>query len=245
MKISLFFIPCLMFMVVNTYGQTSTVQDYSTLDKFFMNPDLAIDRLTEAALLNSALVDAIQLDRSIIKEDLHIARKDIYNNVSLVGDYLYGNLGLLSLSEGAQIGIGTGLASRYSGGVRFSLPIDRLTSRHNRINRVELQLKQAEFLQIAKEDEIKQIIIGLYQDVVLSRRMLKVHTEAKESASINRQMGEKSFREGQILLADLSVINESYTRAAIDYEASYTSYETAIRVLEEVAGVKILNLMAN
>ncbi|WP_205623540.1 TolC family protein [Anditalea andensis] len=243
MKI-LYLIPLVILLSArSSYGQTSQIPDLSATERFFLQPDVAIARLTEAALARSASVEALRIDRDIIGEDLQIARKDIYKNLSLAGDYLYGNLGLLSISEGSQIGIGTGLASRYSAGFRLSLPLDMIISRPNRINRVQLQLKQAEFIQKSREEEISQFIINMYQDVVLARRTLKVHTEARESARINKQLSEKSFREGQVSLADMSVVTEAYTRAAIDYESSYTNYETAVRILEEIVGMNIIELM--
>jgi len=225
-------------------GQDLPAVEMTAIDRFFAFPDLAISRLTEAALDRSASVEALMLERDILREDLQVARKDIFSNIAVVGDYLYGNLGTIAFSEGGPpIGVGTGLAGRYTAGVRLALPFDRITSRHNRINRVELQMKQAEFNQQTREDEIRQLVISMYQDVLLSKRMLDVHTEGRESVNINRQMAERRFREGQIPLSELSVINEAYTRAAIEYQTSYTNYETNLRLLEEVAGVRISELM--
>lgn len=244
MKRILYLIIILCWSMSSGYGQEIPPQEMSPIDRFFAFPDIAISRLTDAALVRSASVEALMLERSILKEDLQIARKDILNSIHVVSDYLYGNLGMLALTEGAQIGVGTGLASRYSAGVRISLPLDRLVSRNNRVNRVELQMKQAEFIQQNQEDEVRQLVINMYQEVVLSRRMLNVHTDGRESANISRQVAERQFREGQIPLSDLSIINDAYTRAHVEYETSYTNYETSLRLLEEVVGVRIAELMA-
>ncbi len=227
-----------------SYGQDTSVQDLSSIDRFFQFPELAIDRLTESALARSNSLEALILDRNILAEDLQLARKDIFSNLALVSDYLYGNLGTIAFNEGGpSIGVGTGLASRYTTGVRLNLPLDRLTNRHNRINRVEYQIKQAEFVQKNRADEIRQLIITMYQDVVLAKRMLDVHTDARESVNINRQMAERQFREGQIPMAELTDIIQAYTRTNIEYQTSYTYYETSLRLLEEVAGVRITELM--
>ncbi len=233
-----------LFLPILSYGQDLSTQELSPIDKFFQFPELAIDRLIQAALARSNSVEALTLDGNILTEDLQLARKDIFSNLALVSDYLYGNLGTIAFSEGGPaIGVGTGLTTRYTTGVRLSLPLDHLISRHNRINRVEYQLKQAEFVRKTREDEIRQLIISMYQEVVLAKRMLDVHTEARESVKINRQMAERRFREGQIPLTEFTVIIESFTRTNIEYQTSYTNYETSLRLLEEVAGVRISELM--
>jgi len=226
-------------------GQDLPAVEMTAIDRFFAFPDQSITLLTESALNRSASVEALMLERDILREDLQLARKDIFSNIAVVGDYLYGNLGTIAFSEGGPpIGVGTGLAGRYTAGIRLSLPFDRLTSRHNRINRVELQMRQAEFNQQTREDEIRQLVIQMYQEVILAKRMLDVHIEARESMNISRQTAERQFREGQIPLSDLSVVNESYTRANIDFQSSLTNYETSMRLLEEVAGVRIQELMS-
>jgi outer membrane protein TolC len=237
-------IALIIFLPLLSHGQDASIQDLSPIERFFQFPDLAIERLIDSALARSNAVQALVLDKNILAEDLKLARKDIFSNLSLVSDYLYGNLGTIAFNEGGPaIGVGTELASRYTGGVRLSLPLDRLTSRHNRINRVEYLIKQADFVQKSREDEIRQLVINMYQEVVLAKRMLDVHTDAKESVNINRQMAERNFREGQIPMTELTEIIQSYTRINIEYQTSYTYYETSLRLLEEVAGVKITELM--
>ena len=212
---------------------------------FFENPAVALPLLVAAAVQHSAALEAIKTDQRITHEDLQMARKAILSSIILSNNFGYGNIASVTVADQSLLSnVGsTSSQTHYSTAINLNLPLDRLVSRRNQINRQQLQYQKLEHLQQAQEDGLRQSIIELYQNVLLDRKVLALRQQAYYSAQVNYQLAEKQFKNGEILLSEMSQLNDRYINAAIEQQNARSRYETAFMVLEDFVGGKISVLM--
>jgi outer membrane protein TolC len=237
----------LLLTFVGVQGQqTAPVSDEAWQQRFFQ-ADTVLPLLMEAAIAHSAEIEGLELNKSIAREELQLKRKQILSGIGLGSGYTYGT----------RIGLGNGDAqqqsqlnafvlpaqAQYNVGVVVSLPLSQVLSRGNELNKQKMVLQQAEADRKVKEGQIRQLVISLYQDIVLARAQLKLHQEAFQTASIHFQLAEKQFEKGEISLSEMARIHESYSAAATAWGTSQVRYATAFLMMEELTGRKIQDLM--
>jgi outer membrane protein TolC len=240
----------LVLTVVGARGQQPAVpapaQDEEWQERFF-HADTVLPLLMEAAITYSAEIEKLELSKGIAREELQIKRKQILSGIGLGSGYTYGT----------RIGLGNGDAqqqnqlnafvlpaqAQYNLGVMVSLPISQVLNRGNELNKQKMTLQQAEADRKIKERQIRQVVISLYQDIVLAKAQLKLHQEAFQTAAIHFKLAEKQFEKGEISLSEMAKINESYAAAATAQGTSQVRYATAFLMMEELTGRKIQDLM--
>ncbi|GAB3588511.1 TolC family protein [Hymenobacter daeguensis] len=213
---------------------------------FFEAPTVALPLLTAAAVQHSAQLKALDKEVAISQQDVQIAKKGILNIVSLGGSYTYGNLAGVALADPSNPSQFTTFSSgRYSTGVGVTLPLDRVATRGNTIRREKLNVERAQSLRQERENEIRQLVIQSYQNVLLAKKLLTIRQEASVTVQTSYRLAEKQFRQGQLSLPDFSVASNSLTEVAVAETSARTQYETAFMLLEELTGARISTLMTN
>jgi outer membrane protein TolC len=134
-------------------------------------------------------------------------------------------------------------SSRYSAGVNVSVSLEQLLNRSHLIQRGKLSYQRTEQLRQERENQIRQQLIPLYQNVLLTKRLLTIQQDAYVSVQTNFQLSEKQFRLGQLTLPEYSQASSMLTSAAVAQEGARSQYETAFMLLEETVGAKISSLM--
>jgi outer membrane protein TolC len=224
------------------FGQAKPAPSETWQSVFFDSPEKALPLLTAAAIQHSAQLKAMELDKAIGKQNVTLAREAILNNLAFNANYTYGNLiavggiGLPGFEQPRN-------TPRYSAGATFSLPIGQVVSRGNTIKREQLNLERSEAIRKDRENQIRQEIIPLYQNVRLARKVFTLQQEALVNVRTNYQLAEKQFRQGQLTLQELSSVNSQLTSASVAMESARSQYDTAFMTLEEVVGAKISTLM--
>jgi outer membrane protein TolC len=239
----------LLLAFFGAYGQDTTTtktRDEAWQADFFKAEE-TLPLLMAAAIKYSAEMEKMDLARNISQEDLKIKRKEILSGIGLGSGYTYGS----------RIGLGTGdspqqnslnafvlpAQAQYNIGVMVSLPISLLLNRGNELNKQKMTLLQADADRKIKERQIRQLVIALYQDIVLARAQLKLHEEAYQTINIHFKLAEKQFEKGEIQLSEMAKISESYSGAATAQGTSQVKYATAFLIMEELIGRKIQDLM--
>jgi hypothetical protein len=100
-------------------------------------------------------------------------------------------------------------------------------------------VEEAKQLAAAQEDEIRQAVIKLYQDVLLREKLLKIKSIALGNARVNAEMVDKEFRNGLIPIMEYVRISDIVSRAEGEYEVEKKEYSTAKLLLENITGVHI------
>lgn len=215
-------------------------------EKFFQ-ADEVLPLLMEAAIGFSAEMESLDLGRNIAREELKIKQKEIFSGIGLGTGYSYGS----------RIGLGTGdspqqnqlnafvlpAQAQYNVGVMVSLPISQVLNRGNELNKQKMAVQQAEAGRKIKERQLRQVVISLYQEIVMARAQMKLHQEAYQTINIHFKLAEKQFEKGEITLAEMAKISETYAAAATAQGTSQVRYATAFLMMEELIGKKIKDLM--
>lgn len=223
-------------------AQTHPQEDWQAT--FFGLPAVALPRLTEAILLHSAQLKDLELAKLINKQDILLAKKNILGSIVPGVIYTYGNLSGVGTPDPATPNqFSTYNAARYSAAISLSLPINQIAGRSNQIEREKLALQRSEAARQDRENQIRQSVIQLYQNVLLARKLLSLQQEAFVTVQSTFRLTEKQFRQGQISLPDFSLANAQLTGVAVAQESARSQYDTAFMLLEEAAGTKISTLM--
>ncbi len=211
---------------------------------FFDSPGKALPLLTAAAIRHSQELKAMEFDKALSQQNIKLAKKAILNSVALNANYNYGNLASIALNNPDNRSQFTTFSSaRYSAGASFSMPIGQVVSRGNLVKKEQLNYQRDEALRQERENQLRQQIITLYQNVLLARKVFTLQQEAYVNMRTNYQLAEKQFRQGQSTLQELSGANGQLTGVAVAQESAHSQYDTAFMLLEEVVGEKISTLM--
>lgn len=87
----------------------------------------------------------------------------------------------------------------------------------------------------AQEEELRQTVIKLYQDVLLKQRLLNIQSLALGNAKVNMDMVTRKVG-GVIPVSEYVRISDITTKVEADYEKAKTDFTTARMILEELAG---------
>jgi len=212
--------------------------------KFFEQPELALPLLVQAALDHSAQLQAMHTQQSMGKEDLRQVRKNILSLVQLSGTYGYGNVASTTTSDAnLPTAYLNSASNRYAAAVNVNLPLDKLLSRGNQLNKQRLQNQQLDQLTQAQADALRQKIVELYQTVLLDHKILAIREEFMVSAHMTYQLGEKQFRNGDITLVEMAQLNDRYAEARATKATAASHYATSFMLLENQLGESISTLM--
>jgi outer membrane protein TolC len=190
------------------YAQAPASKADNWQTEFFSSPATVLPLLTSAAIKHSAQIRAMEVEKSISEQDIKLAKKAILASVAVASTYAYGNLvgvGLADPSNPNQIK--TSSSSRYSTGVTLGLPIERLASRSNLIKKQQLAYEHAELARQEQENLMRQQIIQLYQNVLMTKKLLTLQQEAYVTVQSSYRLSEKQFRQGQLSLQELTTVN--------------------------------------
>lgn len=135
--------------------------------------------------------------------------------------------------------VSTGNQSRYSVGVSINLPIYAIYNRKNQINISQFELEQAKFEKNKITNELEQIVITLYADLLLAKKILVLKSENLNSINLQVDIGKKRFKNGQIKLSELVTIQGIKTKAQIDLEKQKSIYFLALAMLENTCGISL------
>lgn len=212
---------------------------------FFESPSVAIPLLTAAVIRYSAQIKLLDIEKLIAKQELQVTKKNIVSGIAGGGTYSYGNQGGIGTPvPGNPTQFNTYNASRYSAGGSLAISLAQLLSRHNLINRDKLNLQRTEATRQDREDQIKQSVIQLYQNVLLAKKLLGLQQESYVTVQSTYRLTEKQFRAGQVALPDFSLITGQLNSSAVALETARNQYETSFMLLEALTGTKISTIMS-
>jgi outer membrane protein TolC len=211
---------------------------------FFESPAVALPLLMNAAIQHSAQLKAMEIEKNIAQQEVKIAKKGILAAVALGGGYTYGNLTSIALADPSNPNqFATYSSGRYSTGVTVSLPLDRIVTQGNLVKKQVLSVDRTEAMRQEQENQLRQRLIPLYQNVLLARKVLNLQQESYVTVQTTYRLAEKQFRQGQMTLTDLSSASAQLNGMSVAQETARNQYDTAFLLLEEVVGTPISTLM--
>ncbi|MGZ0016168.1 TolC family protein [Yeosuana sp. AK3] len=160
-------------------------------------------------------------------------------NFGFQADSRYGTLNNFSTSADGITNSAFSTTSKqfnYSVGVYVKFPIFDLLNKKNQVKIARLQLDEAEALAESQEDQIRQLVIRQYQELILKQKLLGIKAQTLGNAKVNMEMVEKEFRNGVTTVSEYVRISDITSRIESEYEQSKSDFFLAKKLLEDIAG---------
>ena len=160
-------------------------------------------------------------------------------NIGLQADTRYGNLSNFATSEDGvsnKAAFTTARQFNYSAGVYLKFPIFDFFNRKNQIKLAKLEVEEAKSMADFQEQEIRQTVIKLYQDLILKHKLLRIKSQNLGNGRVNMQMVEKEFRNGVVAISEYVRITSMTSNMESDYELAKSNFLIAKQLLEDMAG---------
>jgi outer membrane protein TolC len=175
-----------------------------------------------------------------VKES-RLATERIYwtRNLNFVAETSYGNLNNFSTNAdraGSTSALTNTTQYNYGAGLSVRFPIFDLINRKNQINLAKYEVAGAKNMLESQEDEVRQTVIKMYQDLILKQKMLKIKSKLLGDNKVNMEMIEKEFRNGIVPVAEFVRITSIASNVEADYESAVSEFVIAKKLLEDMAG---------
>lgn len=196
-----------------------------------------------------AVIDSVLKRNSMLKfrknhigvKESTLASERIYwtRNMGLQADGRYGTLNNFSNSEDGVSNTAFSTLSRqynYSVGFYVKFPVFDMLNRKNQIRLAKFEVDEAKNMADFQEDEIRQTVIKLYQDLILKQKLLLIRSRSLSDGKINMQMVEKEFRNGIVPVSEYVRITGMTSNLEADYEMAKSEFIITKQLLEDMAG---------
>jgi len=227
---------CLFLSVAGSIS-AQTTNDSARKENKLVIPPLA--DILDSALKYSPFLEYRKLEIEAKHANLQMEKNYWTRNLGFQADTRYGTFdNFSSTNNGLSTTVfnATSKQLNYGLGVYMKFPIGDLLNRKSQIKKANTELEQARSMAQAQEEELRQTVIKLYQDVLLKQRLLNIQSLALGNAKVNMEMVDKEFRNGVIPVSEYVRISDITTKVEADYEKAKTDFTTARMILEELAG---------
>jgi len=205
---------------------------------------IPLDSILSLAVKNSSSVK-FQADLIKVAQAQMISNKNLWTN-NIVGfvNYSAGNQSIVTADNTTP---GAVNSSSISNGLRFgvqiNLPLSELMTRKSRMASFKNTITSTIDKRDQAIEELKQVVIQLYYTLLYYSNLLSIRSEAKASAINQYSIGEKEFKEGAIVIGELSRLKSIEVNARADYEEAKREFSTAYYQMEPLVGVPFQQLI--
>ena len=200
--------------------------------------------MIDSAIKNNAMVKYRNLEIVAKESNLSSQKNFLLRNFGVQADTRYGTIDAFSTNANGITSNSSNTTSKqfnYAAGVYLKIPLYDLVNRKTQIKQAKAELDEAKTMVEAQQDEVRQLVIRLYQDVLLRQKLLSIKSLNMGSATVNMSMVEKEFRNGVIPIAEYVRLSDMTARIQSDYEMAKSDFLLAKKILEEVVGFTFSN----
>lgn len=204
-------------------------------------PPLSV--ILDSAVLNDPYVNFRLAQININEAKKTATRRQWSRNFGVQADIRYGTFDNFSTNETQGSAPANFSTTReefkygYAAYVKFPL-FDFINARNSK-RIADLEIDQAKNMVTVQRDEVRQLIIRQYNDLLTKQRVLRIKSRYLETSKLTFQMIEKEFLNGVIALTEYVRIMDIVTRAETDYEEADVAYSTSLLILREISGMKL------
>ncbi len=189
--------------------------------------------LIDSAMANSPemTISEVSLEQSEI--EIRQGSKDWADLIGFRARYGYGQF----LTTNDDIGVQ--FADPRTGYQIFAgvqLPLNYFVSRNERMELLKTQMEISKQELRRTQMDIRDQVIRTYNELVLLQRLINISAEARESATLQYQMAEEKFRDGQISLEELGSATNMRANFASEYEKLRAQFGEVYTALERLVG---------
>ena len=203
-------------------------------------PPLSV--MIDSAIAHNAMLTYFEQGIQVKKISLAIDQKNWTKNFGVQADVRYGTFDNFSTNtaEGQNPSLIATKTNQtnYGIGGYLKLPLSDFVNRKNQIKLARTEVDQAQSMAEVQRDQIRQMVIKQYNDLILKQSLLKIKAQNLEMSRINMVMAEKEFQNGVIPLGTYSSMSETAGNTEINFEEAKADFKTAYMILEELVGFK-------
>jgi len=201
-----------------------------------------LETIIDSAIAKNPFVKFRDLQITVNTHKLKSDRADWTRDIGFQTDVRYGTFD--NFASNVVQGQNPALTStrntqtNYGVGAYIRIPFYDFLNRKNQIKLSKAEIEQAKSYSMVQRNELRQLVIRQYNEVIIKQRLLRIKTKYTETSRIHMQMVEKQFISGAITLTEYSSLSEIASRAESDLESSKMEFRTAYMILEEIVGMK-------
>jgi outer membrane protein TolC len=201
-----------------------------------------LQTILDSALANNAYVKSKELQVKIDQFKLKSERRKWMQNMGFQTDVRYGTFDNFSTNtQGGQVP--NLLATRsnqfnYGVGAYIKIPLYDFVNQRSVVGAAKAEIEMAESLVQVQQDELRQVVIRQYQEVILKQRLLRIKAKFLETSRINNAMTEREFQNGTSTVGEFARIAGMNASSEADFESAKIEFTTSFMLLEELAKMK-------
>jgi outer membrane protein TolC len=222
----------------NTQAQTSQNKDNMMNGSEFYFPPIKV--VIDSVLNRNAMLKFRKNHVGVKESTLKSERIFWTRNIGIQVDSRYGTLNNFSNNNDGVFNSAFSSLSiqyNYSVGVYLKFPVFDMLNRKNQLKLAKLEIEEAKNMATFQEDEIRQTVIKLYQDVILKQKLLLIKSKNYGNGKVNMEMVEKEFRNGIVPVAEYVRITSITSNFEADYESAKSDFVIAKQLLEDMSGI--------
>lgn len=201
-----------------------------------------LSMMIDSALVHNAMLSYFEQAILVKRIGLDIDRKTWTKNFGIQADVRYGTFDNFSTNtaEGQNPSLIATKTNQtnYGVGAYLKLPLSDFVTRKNQLQLTKAEVEQAKSMAEVQRDQIRQLVIKQYNDLIMKQTLLKIKAKNLETSRINMVMAEKEFQNGIIPLGTYSSISQTAGNTEINFEEAKVDFKTAYMLLEELVGFK-------
>jgi len=230
----------LFFQISEAKAQNGIENESKSTNTKLIIPSLNV--LVDSALVNNGLVNYRKLEIDAKDSNLKSKRQYWTRNFGLQVNSGYGTFNNLSSISGDNSTVN--LASNtqqlnYNVGFYLKMPVFDVINRKTEIKQAKAELEQAKSLAKSQQDELTQVVIRNYEDLLLKENLLELRASNLGNAKVNMEMVEKEFRNGLIPISEYVRISDMTSRIAAEFEQAKSEFLVSKKLLENLSGIEI------
>ncbi|CAH8283617.1 outer membrane efflux protein [Mariniflexile fucanivorans] len=205
-------------------------------DEFNFPP---LKTVIDSVLKRSGMLNFRKHHIGVMESTLKSERIYWTKNFGIQAESKYGNINSFSTdSDGAisSSALVTTEQLNYSVGLYLKFPVFDYLNRKHQVKLARLELDEARSMADFQEEEIRQTVIRMYQDLLLKQKILRIKSKSLGDGRVNMEMVEKEFRNGVVAISEYVRITGMASNMEADYELAKSEFITAKQLLEDLAG---------
>lgn len=230
----------LCFAFFKMESQNNEESNINTSSIRLMIPQLNV--LVDSALVYNGMVNYRRLEIEAKESNLKYKRQNWTTNFGVQADTRYGTFNNFSSISGDNSTVN--LASNtqqlnYNVGLYLKIPVFDVINRKSQIKQAKAELEQAKSLAKSQEDELRELVIRYYEDLLLKQNLLELRASNLGNAKVNMEMVEKEFKNGLIAISEYVRISDMTSRITAEFAEAKSNFMVSKKLLENITGVEI------
>ncbi|MCF8374060.1 MAG: TolC family protein [Bacteroidales bacterium] len=204
-------------------------------DEYFYFPPLAI--LIDSALVHSPILMQFDGELEISRIELERKKREWTDYLYTTSEIKYGSTDNVTFNQNqTDPTINAVVTTRANIGLALRISAFDLTDRKRKIAIADEQNKISQ----ARREEMVRFITKevtlLYNDLLLSQRILTIKSETQQAKILHFNMAEKQFLEGELPVSEYAKIIEMIAKSSSEFETAKMDFTNAYFLLETAVG---------